>query len=72
MCAGDFNEIIRQGEKLGGAICNHGQMQLLRDVLDECGFLGLGFVGSRFTWSKHFANGHSIWERLERGVANVN
>ena len=72
MCAGDFNEIIRQGEKLGGAICNHGQMQLFRDVLDECGFLDLGFVGSRFTWSKHFANGHSIWERLDRGVANVN
>ena len=60
MCAGDFNEIIRQGEKLGGAIRNRRQMQLFRDVLDECGFLDLGFLGSRFTWSKHFADGHSI------------
>ena len=60
MCAGDFNEIIRQGEKLGGVIRNHRQMQLFRDVLDECGFLDLGFLGSRFTWSKHFADGHSI------------
>ena len=60
MCAGDFNKIIRQGEKLGGVIRNHRQMQLFRDVLDECGFLDLGFLGSRFTWSKHFADGHSI------------
>ena len=47
-------------------------MQLFRDVLDECRFLDLGFVGSRFTWSKHFADSHSIWERLDWGVANAN
>lgn len=47
-------------------------MQLFRDVLDECRFLDLGFVGSRFTWSKHFADDHSIWERLDWGVANAN
>lgn len=45
-------------------------MQLFRDVIDECGFIDLGFVGSQFTWRKHFANGHSIWERLDRGLAN--
>ena len=72
MCAGDFNEIILQEEKLGGAIRHHGQMQLFWDVLDESGFLDLGFEGNRFTWSKHFADGHSIWERLDRGVANAN
>ena len=47
-------------------------MQLFRDVLDECWFLDHGFVGNRFTWSKHFADGHSIWERLDWGVANAN
>ena len=72
LCAGDFNEIVRQEEKLGGATRHQGQMQLFRDVLDECGFLDLGFVGNRFTWSKHIADGHSIWERLDRGVVNVN
>ena len=25
---------------------------------------------TRFTWSKHFADGHSLWERLDRGMAN--
>ena len=45
-------------------------MQLFRDVVDECGFHDLGFVGSQYTWKKHFADGHSIWERLDRGLAN--
>ncbi|XP_050278364.1 uncharacterized protein LOC126719909 [Quercus robur] len=28
------------------------------------------FIGSQFTWQKHFADRHSIWERLDRGLAN--
>ena len=60
MCAGDFNEITRQEEKLGGAVRHQGQMQLFREVLDERGFLDLEFEGNRFTWSRHFADGHSI------------
>ena len=70
LCVGDFNELLRQEEKLGGAVQNHGQMQQFRDVVDECGFIDLGFVGTNFTWSKHFVDGHSIWERLDRGLAN--
>ncbi|XP_023911886.1 uncharacterized protein LOC112023514 [Quercus suber] len=45
-------------------------MQLFRDVIDECGFIDLGFIGSQFIWQKHFVDGHSIWERLDRGFAN--
>ena len=70
LCAGDFNELTRQEEKLGEAIRQDRQMQLFRDVIDECGFLDLGFVGNHFTWSKHFKDGHSIWERLDQGLAN--
>ena len=46
------------------------QMQLFRDVVDECGFLDLGFVGPRLTWSKHYAAGHLVWERLDQWLAN--
>ena len=70
LCAGDFNEIIGQDEKLGGALQSHNQMQLFREVIDECSFMDMGFVGSKYTWSKHFDNGVSIWERLDRGLAN--
>ena len=43
-------------------------MQAFRDVLDECGFMDLGFKGFPFTWHKHL-DGYTIWERLDRLVA---
>ena len=68
-CMGDFNEILRMQEKRGGRIKVHDQMQAFRDVLDECGFVNLGFIGPEFIWhSRRY--GHLIWERLDRGVAN--
>ena len=70
LCVGDYNEITRQDEKLGGAWRSHNQMQMFRDVIDECSFMDLGFVGSKFTWARHFEDGRSIWERLDRGLAN--
>ena len=69
LCCGDFNEITRQDEKLGGVPRPHNQMQLFREVIDECGFLDLGFEGPKYTWSKRFENGSSIWERLDRCLA---
>ncbi|KAL0006196.1 hypothetical protein SO802_013757 [Lithocarpus litseifolius] len=72
LCAGDYNEITRQEEKRGGALRSFNQMQLFRDVIDECGLIDLGFVGPKYTWSKHFESGQSIWERLDRGLATNN
>ena len=45
-------------------------MQLFQDVINECSFMDLGFVGLKFTWARHFEDGRSIWERLDRGLAN--
>ena len=41
-------------------------MQLFREAVDACSFLDLGYLGSKFTWRKHYASGQSIWERLDR------
>ena len=70
LCVRDFNEITKKDEKLGGVWRPHNQMQLFRDVIDECSFMDLRYVGPRFTWTRHFKNGRSIWERLDRGLAN--
>ena len=68
LCAGDFNEVTKQSEKLGGRTRPHNQMQAFRDILEECGIMDLGFVGSKFTWHKHYDN-FTVWERLDRAVA---
>ena len=49
LCFGDFNELTRQSEKLGGSVRSQAQMQMFRDAIDECGFMDLGFTGSQFT-----------------------
>lgn len=72
LCCGDFNEIIRQDEKLEGATRSHNQMQLFKDVIDECGFMDFGFEGSKYTWSRHYENDNSIWERLDQCLATNN
>ncbi|XP_065624064.1 uncharacterized protein LOC136065183 [Quercus suber] len=60
ICIGDFNELVSQEEKLGGAQHPNYQMQLFQDVIDECGFMDLGFSGQRFTWNRHFRDGLRI------------
>ena len=71
LCAGDFNEITRAHEKLGGRHRPSRQMEAFRDVLDECGFQDLGFSGNMFTWCNGQDEGHTVWERLDRVVSTV-
>ena len=68
MCAWDFNELVRSEEKLGGNKRSHNQVQLFRDAINACGFIDLGYSGFRFTWSKHYTNSYSIWERQNRAL----
>ena len=43
LCAGDFNELVRSEEKLGGNRRSNNQMQLFHDAIDACGFIDLGY-----------------------------
>ena len=71
LCGGDFNELLKSHEKLGGRLRSYGQMQKFREVLDECGLCDLGFVGNKFTWFKTFPGGGVVWERLDRAVSSA-
>ena len=64
-------EITRSHEKLGGRQRPARQMEEFRDVLDECGFWDLGFMGGKFTWCNGHPDGFTIWERLDRAVATM-
>ena len=46
-------------KKNGGRPRPHSQKQLFRDMVDECAFMDLGFVGFPFTWHKNFV-GYTI------------
>lgn len=70
LCRGDFNEILKSHEKVGGRPRPLSQIQGFSDVLDECGFMDMGFVGNKFTWNKNIMGGVTVWERLDRAVAN--
>jgi exonuclease III len=65
---GDFNELVRIEEKQGKHSRSDRQMQLFLDVLDDCGFVDLGFTGPPFTWTNNRV-GDMTWERLDRAVA---
>ena len=69
MCIGDFNEIVKAKEKMGGALRRERQMREFWEALDFCGFRDLGFVGSPFTWCNNRPDEGVTWIRLDRGVA---
>ncbi|OMO57411.1 reverse transcriptase [Corchorus capsularis] len=55
LCAGDFNEIISNAEKEGGALRSSHQIDLFKSVVDYCGFHELLVVGPLMTWH-YFGN----------------
>ena len=57
---GDFNEILKADEKLGGRSKPTGQMEAFREVIDECGFKDLGYVGGKYTWYRGSKGGNTI------------
>ena len=69
LCAGDFNEIMCESEKLGGAARPSKQMEDFRRVSMECNLQKVPFTGPKFTWSRGKGS-NMILECLDRGMAN--
>ena len=68
-CFGDFNEIVRSSEKSGRQSQSENQMQGFRAVIDDCGFLDLGYRGLPFTWCNNRRGNATTWLRLDRFMA---
>lgn len=72
MISRDFNEILFEHEKEGGAPKPKRMMENFRQALEDCGLHDLGYVGDTFTWrNNHHAAASFIKERLDREVANT-
>ena len=54
LCASDFSEILLSHEKLGGALRSETAIREFREVVDDCGFMDLGYEGKEasveITW----------------------
>ena len=71
ICGGDFNELLQGEEKWGRVARPESQMKEFRKVVNECGFVDLGFVGSPFTWWNKQHGAARVLERLDRCLATA-
>ena len=65
---GDFNEILNNDEKLGGASRPAKQMENFREALVDCELNEVQFTRGQFTWSRGKCH-NAVYERLDRGLA---
>ncbi|XP_021750450.1 uncharacterized protein LOC110716125 [Chenopodium quinoa] len=63
---GDFNEILSEDEKYGGAIRSERDIDLFRDAVEVCALNDLGYRGNKFTWQRGTDLLCVIRERLDR------
>ncbi|KAE8774717.1 Elongation factor 1-alpha [Hordeum vulgare] len=71
MCFGDFNEILLDGEKVGGSRRLQVCMDRFRVTLENAGLCDIGYTGDKFTWRNPSKEASSyICERLDRVTAN--
>ena len=63
---GDFNSILREEERVGGASVTHYQTGDLVDCCDGLGLSDLQYTGCQMTWT----NG-TIWSKLDRVLGNI-
>lgn len=62
---GDFNIVLYESEKSGGAPINYPSCMVFSTCLDQCNLLDLGYKGPQVTWA-----GGDLRERLDRVVCN--
>lgn len=70
LCAGDFSEVLRAEEQIGGVGRSEAQMDGFRDAAQTCSLLDLGFIGLPYTWDNRQQDGSNIKVWLDRGLAN--
>lgn len=70
LVCGDFNEIEKLDEKLGGAPRSDRAMSKFREVLDFCGLKRMPFKGFKFTWENRREGTRNTKLVLDKGYLN--
>ncbi|GLT33620.1 hypothetical protein SLA2020_081920 [Shorea laevis] len=67
---GDFNDVLDQTEKFGGAPVSQPRIRAYSECMNDCNLMDLGYSGGKFTWVNMRENNQIIRERLDRAWAN--
>ncbi|XP_020249470.1 uncharacterized protein LOC109826864 [Asparagus officinalis] len=67
---GDFNSIINNGEKIGGAMVTESETEDFQDFISSCQFVHLKTTGCFYTWCNKQDKDTRIWSRLDRVLIN--
>ncbi|XP_035551759.1 uncharacterized protein LOC118349911 [Juglans regia] len=70
LCAGDFNEILHQCEKIGGASRPYKQIEEFRQAVDCYGLNDIHSHGQEFTWSNNRNGRDFTKEKIDRAFGN--
>ncbi|KAH6787695.1 hypothetical protein C2S52_007247 [Perilla frutescens var. hirtella] len=70
ICAGDFNEIMYNHEKVGGALRDPQKIENFRLAVHDCQLEDVRFQGYKFTWNNNQEGDKNIQERLDRFLAS--
>lgn len=69
---GDFNDIISEAKKKGGARINMTRFNIFYERINICNLIEFHFVGSKFTWRGPKNKGYErLFEKLDRAFYNV-
>lgn len=68
--AGDFNEVLMNGDKFGGNAVSISRALRFQDCLNVCNMIEIGFAGPQFTWSNHRPLTQLVQKRIDRVFVN--
>ncbi|KAF7133357.1 hypothetical protein RHSIM_Rhsim09G0070000 [Rhododendron simsii] len=70
LCMGDFNQVARIEDKIGGTLPSQNSLASFHDMLSDCGLVDLDFKGPKFTWRNNRSGDDFIMERIDMAFAN--
>ncbi|KAM1813664.1 hypothetical protein ACFX11_027427 [Malus domestica] len=70
ICGGDFNEVLWDHEKAGGASFRYNSPRYLEEFMNKAEIMDLGFNGQNYTW-RGIRNGQLVEARLDRSLVNA-
>uniref|UniRef100_A0A803LHG7 Zinc knuckle CX2CX4HX4C domain-containing protein n=1 Tax=Chenopodium quinoa TaxID=63459 RepID=A0A803LHG7_CHEQI len=71
LCGGDFNLMLTSNEKKGGRDFDNVEAEILREAVNFCELVDMGFIGHDFTWTNNRGGKENVQERLDKYFANI-